>query len=56
MKSFFVLILIGFAAWVTVPRQTYAQGAITLPRSLDQLTEESAVIVHGYVVSLCSHV
>lgn len=51
MKSFFVLILIGFAAWVTAPTRTYAQGAITLPRSLDQLTEESAVIVHGYVVS-----
>jgi len=52
MKSLFALILFAFASLAPMPTRSYAQqGAATLTRSLDQLTEEAAVIVHGYVVS-----
>jgi hypothetical protein len=45
-----VLFVAGFAGAVRV--QSFAQfGALTLPRSLDQLTDEAAVIVHGSVIS-----
>ena len=49
-RSFFAgMLTLVFLAAATAP--AFAQQAVTIPRGLDQLTEEAAVIVHGYVIS-----
>jgi hypothetical protein len=44
-----LILTLAFLSVATVP--VLAQQALTLPRGLDQLTEEAKVIVHGSVIS-----
>lgn len=48
-RPFLVLFLLALTA---VPTPSHAQrGAVTAARSLDQLTQEAEIIVHGYLTS-----
>src|SRR5690349_18619942 len=47
----FAAICVSIVSFLTLLPYTYAQGARTAHRTLDQLVDESDVVVHGHIVS-----